>query len=46
MVLQQRTFIDKNEAEIVAGRVFLVDFTEGRCEVETSKEETDGNGLS
>ena len=33
------TFIYEHEAEVVPRRVFLVDFAEGRGEVETAEEE-------
>lgn len=35
------TFIDQNQAEVISGGVFLVDFSEGWCQVEAAEEETD-----
>ena len=36
------TFIDQDETEIISGRVFLVDFSEGWGKIETTEEEPDG----
>lgn len=35
------TFIDQNQAEVISGGVFLVDFSEGWCQVEAAEEQTD-----
>ena len=38
-----RTFVDEHKTQIVAGRKLLVHFPKGRCEVEASKEEANGD---
>ena len=40
------TFVYEDETEVVASGEFLVDFTEGRRQVEAAKEEADGNGFA
>lgn len=45
-VVWSRTFIDEHQAEVVPRRVFLVNFAEGRSEVEASQEQPDRDGLS
>ena len=40
------TFVDENQTEVIAGGVFLVDFSEGRGQIEPAKEETDRDGFS
>jgi len=39
-------FVDEDQVEVVPRRELLVDIPEGRCELETSEEESDGDGLA
>lgn len=43
---QALTFINENQTEVITCRIFLVDVTEGGCQIEATKEQTDGNGFS
>lgn len=40
---REHTFIDKDQAEVISGRILLVNLSEGRCKVEATEEESDGN---
>lgn len=41
-----RTFVDKYQAEVVARRILLVHVAECWGKVESSKEQTDGDGFT
>jgi hypothetical protein len=44
--IHNRTFIDKDQTQVVSRRVLLVDFAESGCEVEAAEEQPDGDCLS
>lgn len=43
---EKLTFVNQDQAQVVPGRVFLIDFSEGRRQIESAQEEPNGNGFS
>ena len=43
---QRLTLINEYQAQVISGRVLLVDFSEGGCQVETAKEQPNRNRLA